>query len=564
MASQGTNAATQAIVGSAAINNATIVPSLSSVNDGLIHLEGGIELPQQGTTFTKDFYQSSNCYVYPQTVSSETLTFQFTTPQFLDIDTFVMQVPIAFTFTFNATNTAKFPNPITNSLKFGNWAQPSYALQNFVNYVQFKMGSNNWPIDRPPLNYIQNTNAAKIHGAIKNYYLDEELKYLVPLGLPFSTGCSTDTLNTSLFSNAYIRNQWQLYMSEIYLNAFNQAYAGKTQSPTKSASITIIVPVICPLSYLSSFFSATECLPPNVQLRFDLILNQNSWTIMSNPNIDGNQTSMIVTGQVAPTTNANQFVLYSRVKQPIAEQMMAFNQKWISSPLVYLVNDWEYFDFISQTTTGTFNQEIQIATQRPTQLFFCIRNTSGSDQTLTTSSIDGSQVTITNFANEYAVGFNYTDMRIVNSGFNELFFRKITAEETLLLSNGAVGSASDFFEGHWNMSQYKDGYESATTRTFQKSFTEGLYYIVTIEPNYVKLGYRAQDPGSTTININMTIKDFNNNPIDTTKYTPRVFRRLETNVTLDYTGKVSVIQWPALPTSSGASAIQQTFNTSAP
>ena len=469
------------IYGDAALQTATITPTLTQAADGnsLKVTSDPEDLQMYQSLNLQDlFYDTRTSRDYPQSVSSNIIAFVGTTANWTLWSEVFLELEANITFQVVGTNASTggvgtalnaLPNiqnmtyySPNNMLftDFGYFNQPEFAFLQPIQRVEIKMGANNQVIGRYPMNYLPGI----LLNCKDKEYNNETKDIFTNFGLPtsraiYASNATQGTVNVSVGSvaNMYGYNTdykdlleaWNVKIKDIYKTACdNYAAAGgafSTGSTATPTSLTQQIKFAIPLNFLNSVLDTQGYFPPGVPFRIEIQFNSSSFEIMNNYHktvaegitggIGGDLTT--ASSYISPVAVTMQYtglnsVLHRREHMLRQTAQEKINIDWIRKPFLYNYETYEYFDFPLTSGVAFYKQEIAISQQRPTQLFLVLINstisgtTSIGTYTMKYPTATASNITnqiLRHYPNASCPGFRISEMKVYISGRQNYYFR---------------------------------------------------------------------------------------------------------------------------------------------
>ena len=546
---------TNAITGNAASSQATVVPSLNSINDPLVQIINTTEVPSQGQTFLTNYQNLSISQIFPFNINSNNLTYLYTTTGHTRLNDHILQIGINVTFQTIGTG-INLPNPQSdNNLdgylrKYVNHVP--YAFLQWINNQDIRIGSNSLQLGLAPMNTQTSGSPLNQTASTASYYFgySEDVSKYITAGIP---GKSLQFQTYSLKNNE-VFEQYIQYLKEIYISIYLQQGAAPTQTMTGTIPITI------PYYLIHSFFINENFIPPNVSFRHSFTVDTSLKTIFVSEQAVNN--ILTATYTFDPSSVYNLLTYFNTTLSPSAQKL--YNEQWFAQPIVLHSSVQEYYDFPQQAGTQ-YNQQARVSTQIPRQMIIKVFNNTQSNQSITGTYCGGGiNLTFTNFPNQPASGIIIDDLKVYINGRNNLEYITNVATKNILGSATRLQDSNNILVNKNLLYTERHGNVSSLERSNPVSLFEEFTVIINLDPSLNQtFDYKTMDPGSTNIRLSFTLTDAFSNPIGT-NYTVRVYSLLDNQVTINAAGQASQIIWPATALSSNKPpAIAQTFNQSA-
>ena len=413
---------------------------------------------------------------------------------------FVIGIPatIAFTSTGVITNVFLEATPF----QLASWVQPEFSLLLPLIRIEVKLGFNNIIIQRAQMNYAQGLKMI----ALDNKYTKDEMYLMGSLGATYSTGFyDRNAHGLATVSNNYTYDAFgPMDVNAMWLyNSYKQIY-NVAVPPSVTTELAL------PLSMMNSFFAQDAFLPPGINYRIEIEWNPVVHNVAYNnpvPTTNNTTYANATALQVTYTGNYNLKYRSHILKAHIQSQI---NNEWITRPLLYQYDTYEYVEILGDGATITLLKDIAISQQRPTTLFFRVmpnlaNNATTSVITLGTAGA-GALGPSTSFANGTAPGFKIRNIFVYIGGRQNYYLRMdpVAAFDPMIGSSGYVNALV-------NSRCYTENNKFSLIYSTPNGFNFSQPYAININPgDFVKKGYISTDGGALVIRIQMDVVGITN------------------------------------------------------
>ena len=545
------NLVSNAITGNAASSQATIVPTLNSIQDPLLQVVNTTSVAAQGQTYIKNYWNVNIQEIFPQTVNSNNLTFNFATSAMSRLQDYVLQCNMIVTFSVQTGNLPTFVTSGTAPSLQENFKcahHPSYAFLQWINNLDFRMGANALQFGRFPMGtqkFGSPVNQTALQSS-RYYGYSDQLSRLVQCGIPAKAQISFSQLT----KNAEVLDAYANYLTEIYTSAICNLRVATT------ASVSITIPVCVPLRFLNSMFDNEAMMPPGTLFRYTFTVDTGIKPLFSPGSASGN---LGISANCQLVADGNLVLKYLNYTMTPDAQLL-YNNQLFAQPLILHMTDQEYYDFRPPTTT-TFNEQVCVSSQMPRAIKLVVFNNSAANVTLPIFFANNTTTTLTNFANSTCLGIVISKVQVVVSGRDSLVYNTNVLPTTILGSTQSLLDANHYLMNDNIIYTEREGYQDRIDRSNPVGIFDEFSLIINLDPSMSqRLDYKTMDPGSAVVRLSFVLTDSNGNALGT-NYTVRCYKLLDSQISLNAAQQASAISWPATALSSGKPpAIQQTFN----
>lgn len=544
---------TTAIYGDPNVQAATVVPNLNNVSDGtnlnVISDSGQLKL-YQALTLNDNFYDTRTEEVFQTNVSNNVVAIQGALMGWCNKQDFVLGVQSTIQFT---TANVVFNDHIAGGIS--HWIQPEFAiLQPFVR-IEVKLGNNNQIVQRNMMNYAQGLRLI----ALDQSYNWAQSMIAAELGLPYSVGNAIYNVAWGGAINQYTPNSSYEEVEMSYRSRWNQIKDSLWQN---AAVAPIAVEFGIPLGMVNSFFAENAFLPAGLPFRIELEYTTGAHYIAYSS----------ATSPFAPAAQPNDnainlsflqnFSLRYRSHILKAHIQDSINNEWITKPLLYQFDTYEYVEIVGDGSTRTLLKDIAINQQRPTTLLFRIMSTNNTTNsnpvTLGTLPGDGRATWV--YPNSSAGMFRYANMFIYIGGRQNYYLRMDGV-------NPAWGSMPSTSAGAVNAIVSGRCYDEVnqkplTSFSSPMNFFTGKPFRTYINPgDFVKKGYMSTDAGALVIRVQTDVLPLFNPNTGAIPSTMKlvIYKKYPEQLQINAAKNINTIQWPAVAASNNY-LIPSTYN----
>lgn len=545
---------TTAVYGDANVTAATIVPNLNNVSDGVnvnVIADSGQLKIFQPLTLDNTFLDSRTEEVFAQTVSTNILAIMGNLMGWVDKRTMVLTIPVTMQLVVLTTNS------ITNDIiqPFTNWIQPELAFLQPIIRFEVKLGNNNQIVQRSMMNYAE---GLRIVALDQHYNWEQRILMSSQLGMPQSIGYnSLYMLTNGATSSDSVVTPIISYEQAVVWNAWKETLFGQSGAPYPYLTTELCIPI----GALNSFFAEDAFLPVGLPYRFELEFNTATHNILFNnifnltaiPTISG-------TGTVQMTYGTNISLRYKShiLTQNIQDQI---NNAWITKPLLYQYDTYEYVEIIGDGATITLLKDIAINQQRPTTLIFRIMPTNSTTNTLPlvlgTLGAGTVNAAVAYFNNATTPGFRFKNLFIYIGGRQNYYLRMDTIGQGDAVMGGAAGS-NNLINGKCYTQPGAHPYVFSHANS---QYIGGLFYVNLNPGDFVKRGYISTDSGALVIRIQTDV---------VSTYAPTgsampnthklvIYKKYPEQIQINAAKNLNTIQWPAIA-ATNSYIIPSTYN----
>jgi hypothetical protein len=562
---------TTAVYGDAGVTAATIVPNLNNVSDGVninVISDSGQLKVFQPLTLNDTFLDTRTEEVFQTSISANVVAIQGALMGWTNKQSMVIGVPVTLDFTAQI----QIPDFIQG---LADWVQPELAMLQPLVRVEIKLGVNNQIIQRSMMNYAEGLRLI----AMDQHYNWDQLLQLAELGVPNSIGYTNYLAHLSSANGAFglappATFNGQSYdghvaqtISREYENKYNSYKASILALNTAATPVTTEIGI--PLGCLNSFFAESAFLPVGLPYRIEIEFNPALHTIAFN-NVallaSGTTGTNYYAANSLTLTYGTNFVLkyHSHIlKANIQDQI---NNAWITKPLLYQYDTYEFVEIAGDGATITLLKDIAINQQRPTTLIFRVMpNTStttaygqlGSAPIVGGACYPGGISTY--WANATTPGFKYKNMFIYIGGRQNYYLRM----DILGLGDMPLGSAN-MSNNLVNMSCYADTNTHSYTESRSTSFMRGNLLYLNLNPgDFVRKGYMSTDSGALVIRIQTDLVGTYTGAAGTTALPNThklvIYKKYPEQIQINAAKNINTIQWPAVA-ATNSYIIPSTYN----
>jgi len=541
---------TTAIYGDPNVQAATIVPNLNNVSDGtnlnVISDSGQLKL-YQALTLNDNFYDTRTEEVYQTNVSNNVVAIQGALMGWVNKQDMVLGINA----TIDLYNTNAPNNMFTGSL--GQWLQPEFAVLQPLVRVEIKLGNNNQIVQRNMMNYAEGLRLI----AMDQHYNYAQQMVAAELGLPYSIG--TANYSTTSSSTTISNSSQYVEISLEYLSRWTQLidimWANGTAAP-------VAVEFALPLGMVNSFFSENAFLPAGLPFRIEIeyttglhyvaFTSTQAATSLYPPVLQPIDNTMAISYNSNFSLRYRSHILKAHVQDSI-------NNEWITKPLLYQYDTYEFVEIIGDNSTVTLLKDIAINQQRPTQLLLRIMPvTSVTNAAPITAG--GSAFASVSLPNATATGWNYNNVFVYIGGRQNYYLRMDQA-------TFRVGSTPNPSAAAVNTLVNGRCYDEVNTKMLT-SYSEnrqpfsGKPFIININPgDFVKKGYMSTDSGAMVIRVQTDVvpAGYTTATALTTNFKLVIYKKYPEQIQINAAKNLNIIQWPAVAASNNY-LIPSTYN----
>lgn len=555
---------TTAIYGDPNVQAATIVPNLNNVSDGtnlnVISDSGQLKL-YQALTLNDNFYDTRTEEVFQTNVSTNVVAIQGALMGWANKQDFVLGLQCQIDW-----NTSAATAPINVAVGGGlaHMIQPEFAILQPLVRVEVKIGNNNQIVQRNMMNYAQGLRMI----ALDQKYNQSQMMIAAELGLPYSVGIAYQ--NSTAFS--IISNTVQYYPGMVY-EEVESAYKSRWNQLVDTmfqdkAFAPINVEFGVPLGMLNSFFSESAFLPAGLPFRIEIEYNPAVHYIAYTSSFSQQGTDPgTIDANVALTYQQN-FSLRYRSHILKAHIQDSINNEWITKPLLYQYDTYEYVEIIGDGATRTLLKDIAINQQRPTELIFRIMSTNNTTSAnpiiLGTLPVAAGSSTPSRSAwiypNATAPMFRYANIFIYIGGRQNYYLRMDGVNPTWgSMPSTSAGAVNALVAGRC----YDEvNMKRLTTMSEPMNFYTGKPFGIYINPgDFVKKGYMSTDSGALVIRVQTDVLPLYNPNTNALPSTMKlvIYKKYPEQIQINAAKNVNIIQWPAVAASNNY-LIPSTYN----
>jgi hypothetical protein len=548
---------TTAVYGDANVTAATVVPNLNNISDGVnvnVISDSGQLKVFQPLTLNDTFLDTRTEEVYQTSISANVVAIQGALMGWTNKRDMVVGIPITLDFT-NTVGVNYLGNDCTSPLS--KWCQPEFAMLQPLVRVEIKMGFNNQIIQRSMMNYAEGLRLITLN---QSYNWDQMLN-LAEIGLPCSVGYTNFMSN---FGVGFVTSTTATFniadasppvpVMQEYTERWNAyKYALAQLNPSTAFTNVLTTEIGVPLGCLNSFFAEDAFLPAGLPYRIEIEFNPAVHTIAYNNNaITASGTVATVPGFYNALTlqYGNNFVLKYRshiLKASIQDQI---NNEWITKPLLYQYDTYEFVEIIGDGSTVTLLKDIAINQQRPTTIIMRIMpNATSTNQT---AAILGSVVSapsagsVTYWNNATTPGFKFKNCFITIGGRQNYYLRMDTIGNAEV-PMGSSGMTNNFVNGRC----YTDnGHHMPIASKSQSAMVGSLFYININPGDFVQKGYISTDSGALVIRIQTDVVGTYTGAGGVTALPNThklvIYKKYPEQIQINAAKNINTIQWPAI------------------
>jgi len=513
------NASAFIISGDGGVDNATIVPDITSIpsskNFSIYSNLSNVFNFRQNLSIKNNFTEVNTRDEFPKSfsssVSNQYFEFQFTTPGYIHMREIILNIPLNITELY-AVQQNKSPSMYCQ--------KPFCILNNLYNY-EFRLGNNQYQMGN--LEFTNDLLSIKTYmGAIK--LSAKEVRIRSIFGLPYSVNARLQNYNgtfnyqplnanlTNLFDNNFL--SWNLY-------------------PNNGSGICITKYFPLPLYLIIPFFNQDAYLPQGIPINFKFYFNfPNQNTPGSSRNFDilfgevpsgyvnvNTYTPMAIANnysnnEATAPIDQNNLQLNYNYKILNHSNAQLFNELIFSNNLLYNHFDYKRFEFLAN---GSSNYDFNVTwnKQRPVEMYFYVTRNSTTDYLQPLTNTTGSTQDYFNQAQSYATGFNFNKFEIYMNGQRNLYFKQFNqnynysaSSTTNLVSN--IFDVINSYEMLQNFSDLKNNLNFVNDEDNMINTLGNLVYgaplkIILDPEQHYQNNTRSLDKGTTQIRVSMSV-----------------------------------------------------------
>jgi hypothetical protein len=513
------NASAFIISGDGGIDNATIVPDITSIpnskNFSIYSNLSNVFNFRQNLSIKNNFTEVNTRDEFPKSFSSSTnnqyFEFQFTTPGYIHMRELILNIPMNITELY-AVQPNKLPSMYVQ--------KPFCILNNLYNY-EFRLGNNQYQMGN--LEFTNDILSIKTFmGALKLSAKETRLRSI--FGLPYSVNAR--------FQNPNGTFNYQPLNPQL-TNLFDNNFLHWNLTPNNSNAICTTKYFPLPLYFIIPFLNQDAYLPQGIPINFKFYFN-----FPNNNNPGTSRTFDVLFGEVptgyitinsyAPVAMANNYA-NTEATAPIDQNNLQlnynykilnhtnaqiFNELIFSNNLLYNHFDYKRFEFLAN---GGSNYDFNVTwnKQRPVEMFFYVTRNSTSDYLQPLSTTTGATQDYFNQAQSYATGFNFTKFEIYMNGQRNLYFKQFNQNYNYSSSStsNTVSNTYDVINSYemlQNLADLKTNLNFVNDEDNQintlgnLAFGTPLKVCLDPEQHYQK-NSRSLDKGTTQIRVSMSV-----------------------------------------------------------